>query len=113
MSGTGPVMSDSDTSARVTEGRRSARGLGPAGRSGSGASGLPAGLANTPEDVRVQGDVVCDHERAGFELAPRELKELFVVRVRRVQEHDVEHVVDRRQRLAGVALDEVGPILES
>src|SRR5438445_974295 len=48
------------------------------------------------QSVRVQRDVVRDHERGGLELAACELEELFVLLVPGVEEHDVEHVVDRR-----------------
>ena len=57
-------------------------------------------------------DVVGDEERARLDLVAREREELLVVVLLGVEEDDVEHVVDRRQRLVRVALDELGPLLE-
>src|SRR5438477_6379284 len=73
--------------------------------------GLP-GARVRAEGVLVGQDVVGHDQRARLELAARELEEPLVVLLLRVEEADVEDVVDRRQRLVGVALDEVGPVLE-
>src|SRR5436190_22232442 len=60
--------------------------------------GLPR-LGVRAQGVGVQDDIVRDHERAGLELWPSELEQLLVELVGGVQEDDVEHVVDHRQRL--------------
>src|SRR2546423_5832054 len=65
------------------------------------------------ELVGVEDDVVGDHERARLEPLSREHEQLLVEPVRRVEEDDVEHVVDGGQRLAGVALDEERRLLET
>src|SRR5205814_3524173 len=60
------------------------------------------GLARTgvsPERLLVREHVVGDDERARLELPARKLEQLLVVVLLRVQEDEVEDVVDRRQRL--------------
>src|SRR5689334_11007140 len=64
------------------------------------------------ERLDVREDVVGDHQRAGLELRAGEPEELLVVVLLRVEEDDVEHVVDRRHGFLGVALDQVGPLLQ-
>ena len=49
-----------------------------------------------------------DDESAGLEFRARRLEELLVVLLLGVQEDDVEHVVDLRNRLLGVAFDQLG-----
>src|SRR5436190_8102642 len=74
--------------------------------------GLPR-LGVRAQGVGVQDDIVRDHERAGLELWPSELEQLLVELVGGVQEDDVEHVVDHRQRLEGVSFDELRGLLEA
>jgi len=61
----------------------------------------------------VQHDVVGDHERSGLEFLAGETEQLLVLLVGRVEEDHVEHVVDRGQRLARVAFDQLGRLLEA
>src|SRR5207253_2084239 len=56
-------------------------------------------------------DVVRDDHPGRLDLAARELEELLVLLLLGVEEDQVEDVVDRRQRLEGVALDDLGPVL--
>ena len=60
----------------------------------------------------MQGDVVGDDECSWLELAAGEPEELVVEAVGRIEEDEVEHVVDRRQCLTRVTFDEVGPVLK-
>jgi len=62
--------------------------------------------------VRMQYDVVGDHQRARLELLARELEQLLVHLVGGVEEDHVEDVVDYRQRLACVALDNLRRFFE-
>ena len=50
--------------------------------------------------------------RAGLELRARELEQRLVLLLLGVEEDDVEHVVDLRQRLERVALDQVGRVVQ-
>jgi hypothetical protein len=60
----------------------------------------------------MEDDVVGDDERARLGLLAREYEQLLVEAVRDVEEDDVEHVVDLRQRLTCVAFDEQRRLLE-
>ena len=60
----------------------------------------------------MEDHVVGDDEGARLELLAREREQLLVEPVGSVEEDDVEHVVDRAERLARVALDEQRCLLE-
>ena len=64
-------------------------------------------------ELLVGGDVVGDEDGARLDLGTCELEQLLVVLLLGVEEHDVEDVVDGRERLEGVALEQVGPLLEA
>src|SRR5690349_18253753 len=64
------------------------------------------------ERVGVRQDVVRDEERAGLDLVARKPEQPLVVVLLGVDEDDVEHVLNRRQVLECVALDELGPLVE-
>ena len=58
-------------------------------------------------------DVVGDEERSWLDLVACQLEQALVLLLLGVEEHDVEHVVDRGQRLERVAGDELSPLLEA
>src|SRR5690348_345050 len=58
-------------------------------------------------------DVVRHDHRPRLELLARETEQLFVVVLLGVEEHEVEHVVDLRQLLERVALEQLGPLCEA
>src|SRR4051794_23328493 len=58
-------------------------------------------------------DVVRDDERARLDLLAREPEQLFVVVLLRVEEDDVEHIVDLWQQLERVALAQLCPLFEA
>ena len=58
-------------------------------------------------------DVVGDEHPAGLDLLPGEPEQPLVVVLLRVDEDDVEHVLDLRQQLERVGLEELGPLLKA
>src|SRR5687768_4355576 len=58
-------------------------------------------------------DVVRDDQAAGLDALPGEPEVGLVLGLGGVEEDDVEDVVDPRQNLERIALDEVGPALEA
>jgi len=61
------------------------------------------------ERVGVGEDVVGDEQAAWLDLPAREREPLLVVVLLRVDEHDVEDVLDLREELARIAFEQLGP----
>ena len=57
--------------------------------------------------------VVRDDETAGLDHRPRKGEESLVVPLLSVEEDDIEDVFQGRKRLEGVALHELGPLVET
>src|SRR5262245_5486640 len=76
-----------------------------------GRVGLP-GLRVRGEGLGVREDVVRHEQRAGLDLVARQLEQPLVVVLLRVDEHDVEDILDRRQCLERVALEQLRGLLE-
>ena len=71
-----------------------------------------AGAGVGAEDLLVGEDVVREDQRPGVDQAADELEVALVLVLLRVDEDDVEDVLEGRERLERVALDQLRPLLE-